>query len=267
MIDLRYIRNFYPPLIADNQAFSQLMLKEHLQLMMLNYISTSAYAGNLTFIGGTCLRHVYGIDRFSEDLDFDCKNLTHDNFIKMTDDIVCFLCRSGINAVVRDKDNPRLTAYRRNIYFPELLFHLNLSGHKQARLLIKVEAQDQGVEYVPDVVNINQHGFTFLMSCAPAAVLCSMKIAALLGRGKGRDFYDLMFLSSITRPDFDFLQSRSNIKNVEQLKNELEAVVAHTDLSAKTMDCRHLMIEHGNADKILNFASIIPRLCTPGVKD
>ncbi|MCK9626641.1 MAG: nucleotidyl transferase AbiEii/AbiGii toxin family protein [Bacteroidales bacterium] len=30
----------------------------------------------MTFIGGTNLRFVKGIDRFSEDLDFDCKDLS-----------------------------------------------------------------------------------------------------------------------------------------------------------------------------------------------
>lgn len=34
-------------------------------------------------------------------------------------------------------------------------------------------------------------------------VLCSMKIAAMLARAKGRDFYDLMFLLVQSKPDYD----------------------------------------------------------------
>ncbi len=33
------------------------------------------------------------------------------------------------------------------IHFPELLFDLGLSGHKEERFLIKVESQDQGIVY------------------------------------------------------------------------------------------------------------------------
>jgi hypothetical protein len=40
---------------------------------------------------------------------------------------------------------------------------------------------------------------------APDGVLCSMKIAAMLSRAKGRDFYDAMILLAQTQPDYDFL--------------------------------------------------------------
>ena len=261
MIDLQYIRNFYPVSISGNPRFDRLMLKEYLQLLILDFIQTSKYAPQLTFIGGTCLRHVYGIDRFSEDLDFDCKQLTQVDFMAMTDDVITHLQRNGINAVVRDKDNPRLTAFRRNIYFSELLFDLNLSGHRDERLLVKIEAQDQGIDYMPQVVTINKLGFTFLLRCAPADIICSMKVAALLGRGKGRDFYDLVFLSSITHPNFNFLRERCSIANGAELKSALEDVLSRTDLQLKQKDFAHLVIDDRQADRILLFPNIIPALC------
>ena len=91
MIDLTYIKNFFPKFIAENPAFEKLMLKEYLQLLILDFLSTSKYAKNLTFIGGTNLRLIKGIDRFSEDLDFDCKDLTNDGFIEITDNVVRYL--------------------------------------------------------------------------------------------------------------------------------------------------------------------------------
>lgn len=261
MIDLQYIRNFYPASIGGNPRFDRLILKEYLQLLILDYIQMSRYAPLLTFIGGTCLRHVYGIDRFSEDLDFDCKQLTQDDFMAMTDDVITHLQRNGINAVARDKANPRLTAFRRNIFFPELLFDLNLSGHRDERLLVKIEVQDQGIDYEPQVVTINKLGFTFLLQCAPAEIICSMKIAALLGRGKGRDFYDLIFLSSITKPNYAFLQARCGITDSAKLKSALEDVLTRTNLQLKRQDFAHLVIDERQADKILLFPNIIPALC------
>lgn len=261
MIDLQYIRNFYPSTFSQNPRFDRLMLKEYLQLLILDFIQTTKYAPRLTFIGGTCLRHVYGIDRFSEDLDFDCKQLTQEDFMTMTDDVITHLQRNGVNAVARDKNNPRLSAFRRNIYFPELLFDLNLSGHREERLLVKIEAQDQGIDYELQIVTINKLGFTFLLRCAPADIICSMKIAAMLGRGKGRDFYDLIFLSSITQPNFDFLRERCGIANGAELKSALENVLTRTDLHLKRQDFVHLVVDDRQADKILLFPNIIPVLC------
>ncbi len=261
MIDLQYIRNFYPTNIGGNQRFDRLLLKEYLQLLILDHIQTTKYAPLLTFIGGTCLRHVYGIDRFSEDIDFDCKQLTHEDFMALTDDVITYLQRNGVNAVARDKNNPRLTAFRRNIYFPELLFELNLSGHRDERLLVKIEAQDQGIDYEPQIVTINKLGFTFLLRCAPADIICSMKIAALLGRGKGRDFYDLIFLSSFTKPNFIFLRERCGIADGTELNSALLDVLARTNLQLKRQDFAHLVIDERQADKILLFPNIIPSLC------
>lgn len=53
--------------------------------MILDYISTTPYARNIAFIGGTNLRLIQGIDRFSEDLDFDCNEMDESEFKKMTD--------------------------------------------------------------------------------------------------------------------------------------------------------------------------------------
>jgi len=39
----------------------------------------------------------------------------------------------GLNVAIRDKANPKLPAYRRNIYFPEFLFELGLTGHREER--------------------------------------------------------------------------------------------------------------------------------------
>ncbi|MBR4704238.1 MAG: nucleotidyl transferase AbiEii/AbiGii toxin family protein, partial [Paludibacteraceae bacterium] len=88
MIDLTYIRGFYPPQIANNANFQKHLLKEYIELMAMEWTSQSAWSDKLAFIGGTNLRLIQGIDRFSEDLDFDCKNLSQEDFIQMTDGLM-----------------------------------------------------------------------------------------------------------------------------------------------------------------------------------
>ena len=88
-----------------------------------------------------------------------------------------------------------------------------------------------------------------------------MKVAALLGRGKGRDFYDLIFLSSFAKPNYAFLQERCGIADDAELKSALQDVLLHTDLQLKRQDFAHLVIDERQADKILLFPNIVPTLC------
>jgi len=198
-----------------------------------------------------------GIDRFSEDLDFDCKDLSKQEFMEMTDEVIRFLNRSGLNAQPKDKDNERLTAYRRNIYFPELLFDMDLSGHREERFLLKIETQDQQSLYKPVVTNIQGCGYFFPFPVPPDGVLCSMKIAAMLSRAKGRDFYDLMFLLSQTQPDYEFLEKRCGIRNLQELQKKTAGLLKTTDLNVKKRDFEHLLFNKASSEKILQFSDFV----------
>lgn len=260
MIDLEYIRSFFPPTIARESRFDRYMLKEYLQLLILDHLATTPYINKVSFIGGTNLRLIQGIDRFSEDLDFDCKELSENEFMEMTDSVVLYLQQNNINVETRDKANSNLTAFRRNLYFPEMLFNLGLTGHKEERLLLKVEAQDQGVAYQPIVATVNKMGFFFGIQVPPLDVLCAMKFAAVLARQKGRDFYDAIFLLSKTKPNMDFLAARSGITSIDELKTAIIERLKEVDLNQKKRDFSHLVFNEQNAERILQFPMIIKDL-------
>lgn len=257
MIDIEYIRSFFPPIIASQSRFDRYMLKEYLQLQILDYLTTTSYINKISFIGGTNLRIVQGIDRFSEDLDFDCKDLSEEEFISMTDSVVNYLRNNNIDVETRDKPNPRLTAFRRNLYFPQMLFNLGLTGHRDERLLLKIETQNQGVAYQPIVVNINKMGFFFSIQVPPLDVLCAMKFSAILSRQKGRDFYDTIFLLSKTNPNMDFLHAKTGISTMKELKNAMKNRLLEIDLNEKKRDFVHLLFNESNAERILKFGEII----------
>jgi predicted nucleotidyltransferase component of viral defense system len=71
------------------------MMQEYIQLSVLDYLSTAQYIRKLILTGGTNLRLVKGIDRFSEDPDFDCKEMSKEELLKMSDDFMQFLKRNG----------------------------------------------------------------------------------------------------------------------------------------------------------------------------
>ncbi len=257
MIDIDQIKNFYPAEMVGHSGFQKHLLKEYVQLLALDYLSATEHVRKLTFIGGTNLRLVKGIDRFSEDLDFDCKNLSEDEFAAMADDVQRFLQRSGFNVESRDRENARLTAFRRNLYFPELLFDLGLTGHRNARFLLKLEAQDQKVDYETATQFIKGCGFFFPFPVPTDAVLCAMKIAAMLARSKGRDYYDVMLLLAQTEPDYAFLAARCGISNKEELKSAVQESLQAVDLRQKQRDFEHLLFHRENSRKILHFAEFM----------
>lgn len=257
MIDLSYINSFFPPQIAGNANFQKHILKEYIQVMVLDYLSTTPYISRLAFIGGTNLRLIKGLNRFSEDVDFDCKDLTEAEFKDMTDEVITFLRRSGLNVETRDKANPKLTAYRRNLYFPEFLFELGLTGHRDERFLLKIEAQDQEVDYPVEMKSVQRCGFFFSVPAPSDSVLLSMKLSALLSRAKGRDFYDTMFLMQQTKPSYEFLAEMVGISSPEQLKNALTEKLKTIDLNIKRRDFEHLLFDTRDAEKILHFADFI----------
>jgi predicted nucleotidyltransferase component of viral defense system len=256
MIQLEQIQSFFPELIRDNPAHQKYMLKEYIQLMILDYLSITPYIKKMTFIGGTNLRLVKGIDRFSEDLDFDCKQLSEQEFAEMAEGVLFFLQRSGLRAETREKKSNKLKAFRKSIYFPELLFELGLSAYKEERFLIKIESQDQGVDYLPVMANIKGCGFFFPFPVPSDDILCAMKISALLSRQKGRDFYDTMFLLSLTNPNYAYLTQKCNIHNWIELKEALITSLEKVDLKRKSKDFEHLLFQK-TGNKILLFRDFI----------
>ncbi len=260
MIDIEHIRNFFPSSIRDNPGFSRFMLKEYIQCQMLEYISHTKYVTQLSFIGGTHLRLIKHVDRFSEDLDFDCKGMERNDFIALTDDVLRYLSLLGYRVEAAEKEHDGLSAFRRSIYFPQLLFTLNLSGYRNARFLVKLEMQDQGIDYnaVPGIVK--SCGFFFPIPVPPDDILCSMKISALLNRGKGRDFYDVMFLLAQYEPNYTFLSIRHGIKNKEELKQACRERLKEVDLSLKQKDVMHLLFDPMKSGMISQFGAFVEQL-------
>jgi predicted nucleotidyltransferase component of viral defense system len=260
MISIDAIRSFYPEPMKSQGVYQKHILKEYVQLIVLDYLAASRHVGKLAFIGGTSLRLLKGIDRFSEDLDFDCKGLDEAEFRAMTDDVLRFLTRCGFRPEVRDRENARLTAFRRSIHFPGLLHELGLTGHRDERFLLKIEAQDQGVPYACAMGTLKGCGLFFPFPVPPDPVLCAMKISAMLDRRKGRDFYDVMFLLAQSKPDFAFLAARNGVRDWPHLRRAIEECLRTVDLNRTRMDFEHLLFYRDNSRRILRFRDFVDTL-------
>lgn len=258
MISFDEIKSFFGDSLRSNPSHFEFMLKEYFHYKMLDIIFSSENASKLSFIGGTSLRILYQIQRFSEDLDFDCFNLSRDEFIHLTDKVIDRLKQEGIKVEAEDKEkDQRLTAFRRNIVFPGLMFELGLTGHREKKLLIKIECEPHHYTYKPEKPIIQKFN-VFTQIFAPSTdILLSMKTGAVLERGKGRDYYDFIFLSGITEPDFGYLSEKFGITNYAQLYRRILESSETTDFRIKSRDFEKLVYDPGETKKVLIFKEYI----------
>lgn len=165
------------------------------------------------------------------------------------------------NNFVRWTRKGLLIRLRQGYYtFPELLFDLGLTGHRDERFLIKIESQDQQNPYSPVLANIKGCGFFFAFPVPSDEVLCAMKLSAMLSRSEGRDFYDAMFLLAQSKPDYGFLAAQQGIHNLNELKSATADVVKNIDLKRKQLDFEHLLFNKTNSNRILHFNEFIQEL-------
>jgi predicted nucleotidyltransferase component of viral defense system len=190
MLNLEDILKTYPQRL---HGFKENILKEYLQCRILDILYGARFADRLVFMGGTAIRIVHQGMRFSEDLDFDNRGLDENDFNDLANLIQRELTLDGYTVVIK---NVFKGAYHCHVIFPGLLFEQGMSGHKEERIFIQVDAEPQRYSYEPGKFLINSFGIFRYINTVPPALLLSQKILACLKRkrGKGRDFFDVVFL-------------------------------------------------------------------------
>jgi hypothetical protein len=151
----------------------------------------------LAFQGGTALRFLYSIHRYSEDLDFALERVDRGyDFTVYLRNIQSDLKQEGYTVDVRANDQK--TVHSAFIRFPGLLYEIGLSPHPSEVFSIKVEVDTRppaGAGLATTVVR--RHVTLHLQHHDPASLLAG-KLHALLQRSypKGRDVYDLIWYLS-----------------------------------------------------------------------
>ncbi|MBL7112082.1 MAG: nucleotidyl transferase AbiEii/AbiGii toxin family protein [Bacteroidales bacterium] len=258
MIDFDEIKQFFPEVQQKSPQLYEYMLKEYFHYKILEIIFNSKPADKLSFIGGSNLRIIHKIRRFSEDLDFDCFNLERKEFIDLTDQVISQLSLEGITVHADDKEKDlQLKAFRRNMVFPGLMYNLNLSNHIEKRFLIKVECEPHHFQYTPDKPVIQKFNVFTQINASPADVLLSMKSGAVLERQKGRDYYDFIFLSGKTTPNYYYLKEKLGIASSEELYISILKSCESVDFRIKSKDFEKLVFDQTEAKKVLLFREFV----------
>jgi len=256
MLSLQEIEKYYP---ENLKKFKRNILREYLQYKILQIIFNSEYASKLSFLGGTALRIIHNNSRFSEDLDFDNFGLEEKEFGEISILVKRKLELEGYSVEVR---NVYKGAYRCYVRIPKLLFDSGLSGYEEEKILIQLDTVPHGFHYESDRVVLNKFDIFTEISVTPLDIILAQKIFAIFNRKamKGRDFYDAVFLFAKTKPNYEYLQLKLDIKDGQQLKMKLLTLDGKIDFTVLATDLEPFLFNADDAKRVTLFMNYIKKL-------
>jgi len=200
------------------------LLRETLQSLSLLGLWRANFFEHAAFYGGTALRILYGLDRYSEDLDFSLLNPSHNfSFEKYRDSIIRELGAFGFNVEFDVKKKSAVSqiesAFIKTNTFKQLMIieapkRIISNIDKRTVLKIKLEVDTNPP---PDFDTEMQYVFSPLQFAVRTFTLPSLfagKMHAVLyrkwkSRVKGRDWYDFAwYVSHHPKLNLKHLESR-----------------------------------------------------------
>lgn len=232
------------------------MLREYLQYKTLESIYGSSFGRHVSFMGGTCIHLIHGSPRFSEDLDFDNLGLSQENFASMAKLVQKDFLGEGYRVEVKVSGKKALTVA---IRFADILQRNGLSGHRDEKLLLKIDAEPQEFPYerVPGV--LNRFDVLSRVFSIPPGILLAQKFACILMRPRplGRDYYDAAFLLGKVRAHGGYLKAKVGILDAVDLKSRLLHRCQNVNLAALAKDMEPFVTNPKEARKTGLFGELI----------
>ncbi len=189
------------------------ILREEAEMDFLRALSADKLSAKVIFYGGTALRLVYGSPRFSEDIDLITREkitfAEFKKFIKKT-------AGDRANWTVADIKDKRQTIFALLLIKDEKLKHpfsLKIEIHKPDKK-VKLETS---LSLIKSPVSIAEP----LLLSPTLLELKKLKEAALLGRKKARDIFDLWYIARNLRENF-ILPGKIPHYSKREFKNELQ---------------------------------------------
>ena len=227
------------------------LIKECLQVFVLDYIYSHKKYNSLIFYGGSCLSQCYSLPRLSEDLDFVdiSKNIKIEKLAKDLKDF--FENKTDLEVDVK------VQKFRIYLKF-SILKELGLTSTRDESdmLYLKVEVFsgfDFCKKYKEEIRPLFKYNKSVLVRIFDLPTLMSIKIRAVLKRRwektdkkgnvliqvKGRDFFDLMwYLERGIKPSFDCLE---DIKTNNELRKKLLNSIEKIDYRSIVLDLENFV--------------------------
>jgi predicted nucleotidyltransferase component of viral defense system len=236
------------------------MIKEALQYKALEIIFSRKEQNGFVFIGGTCLRIFYGIKRFSEDLDFDLlpgnkyELNDHEKLLKL---LTKKFQKEGYDVESSCKETAR-NVLTGQLKFPGLEYRLKTKNNPGDVIKLKIEVQPQGYTYTPEKKLINKFGVFNTVNVMPVDLLFASKLFTTIERKKGRDFYDVIELSSFAKADERFLKYRAEknghkYESPNDIKKLILENISNVDWKEKVNEVGLFLFDKLDVKKIAQF--------------
>ena len=167
--------------------------REYLQLYLLRLLHERGQQGSLAFVGGTALRLLHGLARFSEDLEFTAiegQSLRAVDLFKSLK-AACVAAGYGVGLKAKDTRTVASAMFR----FEGLPKELGLSKDGRLALSVKLEIDMHPPAGAVCTRSLVQRFFPIALVHHDLPSLMAGKLHALLARPwpKGRDWYDLVW--------------------------------------------------------------------------
>lgn len=199
------------------------VLREYLQVIILNSIYKHRAGRKMFFMGGTALRYFYNLPRFSEDLDFNASGLKEAEFDDLLAKIKDDLAKEGFIVEAKIKNRDKL--FIANLEFKNALKAYNIIDTRGMFLMVKIEINQPDWQMVTEPDVLSMYGYNFSCILMSKGNLLSEKVCALLNRNRGRDIYDTLFMLSKKFPfnesvlKFNKIESSPEQAVLNRLKN------------------------------------------------
>ena len=219
-------------------------IKEVIQEIILCGLSRSDFFKNVAFYGGTALRIFYGLDRFSEDLDFsliieDEKFELNKYFSYLENELKSLGLQVVITEVEKTKDSSIKSAFLKANTKEVMIaiYDKDISNINHNDLIkIKFEIDTNPIPFASYETKIRLLPAPYQVKLFDKESLFAGKIHACLCRNwqsriKGRDFYDyVFFLSMNAKVNLDYLKAKLINSNFIDEKYDLILIILKISL-------------------------------------
>lgn len=192
--------------------------KNYFQDLLLFYLFKKT--NKFVFKGGTALYKIYGLPRFSEDLDF---SIIEDISLEEAEKIIKEIAENNnyfrIKSIKKTKDSLLIKISCAGILtrYNTLRVDINFKN----KLLRGFDVKN----YISDYIDINP----FSLRVLKVEEIIAEKIHAILNRGKARDLYDLFFLLRIAKFDKELVEEKLKIFEMKLEKKPLERSISNLE--------------------------------------
>lgn len=214
---------------------------EVMQQIVLAGLYRGGFFEHAAFYGGTCLRMMHGVERYSEDMDFSLLKKDEGFSLERYFPAIIDECRLMGREVEITRKDKRTFGKVESAFLKDSTDVYNISFQTEKSIKIKIEVDTMPPLQFDTEQQLLLQPFSFMVRCFTLPCLFAGKMHALLfrqwkNRVKGRDWYDFEWYVRTAVPlKFEHLQARVREFNgmdidIKQFQAMLTERLSQTDI-------------------------------------